>query len=169
MVAVEFIENGVVEVGELVRRSDDVDAEVGLQEPKGLEGLAELVAGEDPIAVQIKGREALLHALIEQRLVSYKVSYRRSVYNHDSHLSLSLSLSLSASIFLFNSMWMDKDHGILLAVTGHFIYKENQLSWVEKGLKKKNKYQDEIFCFVDRFNYNNGKTDSVQNRRVGRG
>ena len=46
-------------------------------------------------------------------------------------------------------MWMDKDHGIL-AVTGHFIYMENQLSWVGKGLKKTtNKYQDEIFCFVD--------------------
>ena len=85
VVAVEFIENGVVELGELLWRSDDVDAEVGLQEPKGLEGLAELGAGEDAVAVEVKGREAVLDALIEQGVVANEVSHRGSVNYHHSH------------------------------------------------------------------------------------
>lgn len=86
LVAVEFVENGVIEEGELVGRSDDVDAEMGLQKPEGLEGLAELRAGENAVAVEVKSGEAFLHAPIEQGFVAHEVSHRGSVYNHHSHL-----------------------------------------------------------------------------------
>lgn len=78
-VEVELVEDGVVEGRELGRRSDDVDAEVGLEEAEGLEGAAELGAGEDAVAVEIQRRESLVDAPVEGRLVADEGSHRRSV------------------------------------------------------------------------------------------
>ncbi|KAK3430254.1 hypothetical protein EUGRSUZ_E01777, partial [Eucalyptus grandis] len=93
-VAVEALEDGVVEAGELLRRGGDVHPVVGLDEAHRLEGLAELRPGEDAVPVQVQGGEPLVHALLELLLVADEGAHRRAVDYHHPHLSPTLSLSL---------------------------------------------------------------------------
>ncbi|RXH90176.1 hypothetical protein DVH24_032533 [Malus domestica] len=51
LVVVELVEYGVVQLRQLLWRGGHIDAEVGLNEPEGLEGFAELRSGEDAVAV----------------------------------------------------------------------------------------------------------------------
>lgn len=95
-VAVELVEDGVVELRELIRRRGDVDAEVRLDEAHGLEGRAELRAREDAVVVEVQRRELLVHALGEGGFVVHEVAHGAAVDHHHTHsVLLSVSHSLS--------------------------------------------------------------------------
>lgn len=95
-VAVELVEDGVVELRELLRRRGNVDAEVRLDEAHGLEGRAELRAREDAVVVEVQHPELLVHALREGRLVVHEVAHGAAVDHHHTHsVLLSVSHSLS--------------------------------------------------------------------------
>ncbi|KAF4397715.1 hypothetical protein G4B88_027584 [Cannabis sativa] len=52
-VAVELVEDGIVELGELFGRGGHVDPKVALDEPHRLESFPELSSGENTVLVQI--------------------------------------------------------------------------------------------------------------------
>ena len=88
-VAVELVEDGVVERREILRRSGHVDAEVRLDESHGLERRAKLRPRQDAVFVEVQRRELLVHALRERGGVVDEVAHGGAVDYHHAHSDFS--------------------------------------------------------------------------------
>nr|GMD29752.1 hypothetical protein KK1_002775 [Ipomoea batatas]GMD36580.1 hypothetical protein KK1_002775 [Ipomoea batatas]GMD38201.1 hypothetical protein KK1_002775 [Ipomoea batatas] len=73
---IELLEYGVVELGQILRRSGGVDAEVSLVEAERLERLPQLRPRQDAVVVEVQRREPLVDGLVEDLVIVHEVSHR---------------------------------------------------------------------------------------------